>query len=60
MTSLLVTSGGPTGIWQESWLLPGCESGGTPGAIQVVCQDLERKQGLTGGRVIISRMVTHQ
>ena len=49
MTSLLVTSGGPTGIWQESWLLPGRDPGGTPGAIQVVCQDLERKQGLTGG-----------
>ena len=56
----MVISGGTYWIWQEKWLLPGHDPGETPGAIQAVRQDLERKQGLTGRWVIISRTVTHR
>ena len=43
----MVTSGGTYWIWQESWLLPGHNPGETLGAVQAVCRDLEREQGLT-------------
>ena len=56
----MVTSGGTYWIWKEKWLLPGCDPGETPGAIQAVRQDLEREQGLTGRWVIIGRTVTRR
>ena len=49
----MVTSGGTYWIWWESWLLPDRDPGETPATIQPVRQDLEREQGLTGGRMII-------
>ena len=58
VTSLMVTSSGTYWICQESWLLPGCDPGETPGAIQAVRRDLEREQGLMGRRVIVGRTVT--
>ena len=58
--SLTVTSGGTYWIWQENWLLPGCNPRETPGAVQAVRQDLEREQGLMGRRVIVGKTVTRQ
>ena len=51
---------GPTGIWWENWLLPGRDAGETLGAVQAVCQDLDREQGLMGGWVIVGRTVTRR